>query len=99
MKQINVDQIAVPVDRKDVLAVCIMPDGRKLLWVKPPGWMLVYLSFGMLGLSLLGVASAGWDWGTLFLLLPGAGLAYLAILVTPRILLSDPAKPHHWMKR
>lgn len=99
MKQIEADQIAVPVDRKDVLAVCVMPDGRKLLWVRPPTWMLVYLSIGMTGLAVVGVASANWDWSTLFLLFPGAGIAYLTILLAPRTLLSDPAKPHHWIKR
>jgi hypothetical protein len=99
MKQISADQIAVPVDRKDVLAVCVMPDGQKLLWVKPPVWMLVYLGLGMLGLAVVGVASAEWDWSTLFLLFPGFGFAYLVILLAPRALLSDPAKPHHWFKR
>lgn len=99
MMEADADKIAVPVERKNVLAVCIMPDGRKLLWVRPPSWMLVYLSLGMIGLAMVGVASAQWDWSALFLLFPGAGIAYLTILLAPRILLSDPAKPHHWTKR
>lgn len=96
MHQIDEDQIAVPVDRKDVLAVCVMPDGKKLLWVRPPVWMLLYLAVGMVMLAVIGVASARWDWSVLFLLLPGAGLAYLMILLAPSTFLSDPAKPHHW---
>ncbi len=99
MKQIDADRIVVPVDRKDVLAVCIMSDGSKLLWVRPPLWMLIYLAIGMLGIAVAGVASSQWDWATLFMLLPGAGLAYLTILLAPRAFLSDPAKPHHWGKR
>jgi hypothetical protein len=99
MNQIDADQIRIPADREDVLAVCVMPDGKKLLWVKPPGWMLVYLAVGMIGLALMGVASAKWDWSVLFLLFPGAGIAYLVILLAPRALLSDPAKPHHWFRR
>lgn len=99
MEQIDADKIAVPVDRKDVLAVCIMPDGRKLLWVKPPAWLLLYIAGCAAFLAWLAMAASGWNWSNLILVFSGAVLAYIAIVLTPRAFLSDPAKPHHWAKR
>lgn len=99
MKQPDPDQIVVPVDRKDVLAVCVMPDGKKLLWVRQPIWLTIYM-LGCAGFLIwLGLAATDWDWSQLILLLPGACAAFLAIQHFPRAFLNDPAKPHHWVKR
>jgi hypothetical protein len=99
MNQSDPDKIAVPVERKEVLAVCVMPDGNKLLWVKQPLWLTVYILAGMALVATACVASSGWDWSQLLMLLPGAGIAFIAIQHFPRIFLNDPAKPHHWAKR
>lgn len=99
MDQTNADQTVVPVDRKDVLAVCVMPDGRKLLWVRPPVWMLVYLA-GCAGFLIwMGLAASGWNWSNLVIAFGGGVIAYVAIVLAPRAFLSDPGKPHHWIKR
>ena len=99
MKQIDPDQIAVPVDRKDVLAVCVLPDGKKLLWVRQPLWLTIYMLACAGFLVWLSLAASDWDWGSLLLLFVGGALAFILIQHFPRAFLNDPAKPHHWFKR
>ncbi|WP_162783724.1 DUF3379 domain-containing protein [Devosia naphthalenivorans] len=86
----------LPIERADVVAVCVFPNGKKMLLLKQPAWTRFYLAACALFLIVLGLAATNWNWAALILVFAGAGLAYVVVLIYPQGLLNDPEKPHHW---
>lgn len=93
------DQEPLPsVERQDVQGVLVRPDGSKLLLLKLPTWMRLYMTGGAAFFIVLGLAATNWNWGALLLVGAGAILMYLGVMLYPQGLFHDPAKPHHWPK-
>lgn len=89
------NRIPLPVDRKDVEAVVVFPDGKQMLLVREPVWLRLWLL--TCSLVALGVTVFLFGIGALFgAIVGGAGLAFVVFMTFPRVLLRDPGKSHHW---
>lgn len=80
------------VKRRDILAVCVFPHGKKLLLIRLFFWQRFFLAATSVFLVYLALWAFNWDWRIVIVMCPGAILAYLGIMIYPQTILSDPEK-------